>query len=183
MKNLACSNPTLDKVGETNETILAELTKAGIFPVPHARLVEHSEVPTNFTGRVGDITFKRAWYYWTVKCKIPLSVAEQIHKHPSCNKDVRVAGHCGAPAPSEWAVRIDDESGKILTDDNEYQKGLKLFANMGTALNDWTTNYMPEGQSKSHTSFITSYHIDTQEGLDTFVQILKESGVISPKHS
>jgi hypothetical protein len=173
MKNLACRQPTVEIVGETNEQILSELTKAGITPVAHPKLVEQTEVPTNYTGVVGMTMFKRAWYYWCVTCEVPLHVAELIYADPNCRKDVRVAGHCGAPPPSEWAVKIDNQSGKTLTDDKEFEKGLVLFQDMPKALEDWTTNFMPEGGSTGYRSVIQSYHIDTQEGLNRFVEILK----------
>jgi hypothetical protein len=173
MKNLACRQPTVEIVGETNLQILTELDKAGITAVAHPKLVEETEVPTNYTGVVGLTMFKRAWYYWTVKCEVPLHVAELIYADPNCRKDVRVAGHCGAPPPSEWAVQIDNATGKMLTEDKEFEKGLVLFQDMPKALEDWTSNHMPESRSTSFRSVIQSYHIDTQEGLNRFVEILK----------
>jgi hypothetical protein len=94
------------------------------------------EVPYHIIGVLGDTTFKRAWYYWMVKCMVPLEVAEKMYEDPIGKKDVRVSGHCGCPPPNEWCKDIDGKK------------------------------------------YITSYHIDSQEGLNLFVKTIKEA---SPK--
>jgi hypothetical protein len=45
--------------------------------------------------------FTRAWYYWSAEGPgIPCDIAEKLHA--THGKQVRVAGHCGCPSPSEW---------------------------------------------------------------------------------
>ena len=97
-----------------------------------------SEVPYHIIGNLGDgkVIFRRAWYYWMVKCRVPLKVANKLYEDPIGKIDIRVVGHCGCPAPKKWVENID---------------GKKC---------------------------ITSYHIDSQEGLNLFVRILKEEGVV-----
>jgi len=67
MKNLA-GNRDCDKY------IRDELERAGI-EIVYVELAD-SEVPYRLIGKLGDITFRRAWYYWMVDCKVPLKIAQ-----------------------------------------------------------------------------------------------------------
>jgi len=179
MKNLACNNPSLEQVEASNASVLEEMEQAGIIPVIHPSRVTHSEVPTMFTGKAGNIMFKRAWYYWVISGLIPLATAEKLYNNPIGKKDVRVQGHCGCPPPIEWATKIDKTTGKFLVDDEEYARGLRLFVNMPEAKERWITSHIPESESQGYDLFITSYHIDSQEGLNLFLKTLREDGIIS----
>jgi len=90
------------------------------------------EVPYHIIGVLGDITFKRAWYYWRVQGNVPLKIAKKMYEDPIGKKDVRVSGHCGCPPPKEWCDKIEGKK------------------------------------------YVTSYHIDSQEGLNLFVKTIKE---------
>lgn len=118
MKNLAGSP-------EATETAKIELCAAGIEPVttdPGRR-----EVPSKIAGRLGAFTFTRAWYYWVAEGPMPLEAARSLYAHPVGRADVRVAGHCGCPAPDEWVTWRD---GAPVVDAYHIDslEGLRLFA-------------------------------------------------------
>jgi len=151
MKNLA-------GVEKCDDYIRDELEKAGI--TPFEILKGTSEVPYSVIGLLGhddyderDINFfkrhklaikiasfhfTRNWYYWIVSGYVPLDVAEIMYANPNGVKDIRAAGHCGCPPPSEQVDRILVCGKKV----------------------------------------VSSYHIDSQEGLNYFVQTLKEHGLV-----
>jgi hypothetical protein len=117
--------------------IRVELTKAFIPIVEVEKDLRHYEVPFTLIGKLGDFTFKRLWYYWVVKGKVPMAAAKEMYANPNGVKDVRVAGHCGCPPPEEWARNDKYEKDPV-------------------------------------NGFVDSYHIDTQEGLNMFVQVLRK---------
>ena len=109
--------------------ILEELEKAGITAFKsHSSDKPHYDVPYTIFGGLGveplseedqryfdrigttpefaetmaSFVFTRAWYYWCVSGFVPLSIAEEIYENPNGVKDIRVAGHCACPPPSEW---------------------------------------------------------------------------------
>ncbi|KKL10923.1 hypothetical protein LCGC14_2550960 [marine sediment metagenome] len=87
---------------DADEAISNELQLAGIgiYKLPKG-FREQYEVKTIITGTLYDWTFKRAWSYWVAEGPgISVEVAEQLHKH--YGKEIRVAGHCGCPSPTEW---------------------------------------------------------------------------------
>lgn len=111
MKNLAC-----DK--SCDAVILNELLKARI-NVEKAQ--EHnSEVPYSIIGKLGSVTFSRAWYYYVVKCKIPIKIAKEIYKDQACNQDVRAAGDCGCLPPEKRSTKIAVKSGKKVVSQKEF---------------------------------------------------------------
>ena len=73
MRNLAGNE-------ECDQYIERELTRAGIEVVRGERM--DTEVPASITGKLGDFTFKRAWYYWMVGGNVPLTVAEELYDDP-----------------------------------------------------------------------------------------------------
>jgi hypothetical protein len=117
MKNLAGNN-------NCDTFIKKELKLAGV-PVVHVYFEHPHEVPFTVIGKLGDFTFRRAWYYWVVNGPVPMSVAIELYNNPIGRKDIRVDGHCGCPAPDEWCHGSE---------------------------------------------FISLYHIDSQDGLNLFVE-------------
>lgn len=158
MKNLA---------GDANcdVEIRKELKAAGIQEVQHDAPLKR-EVPQSVTGKLGDFTFERAWYYWVVSGAVPLAVAEKMYATPVGKKDVRVAGHCGCPPPNEWAFPSDEAVAKYLE-----AKGLQSinYGDLAKACNRGDV----EGDR-----FVTTYHIDSQEGLNLFVKTLKKHNLV-----
>jgi hypothetical protein len=166
MKNLA-------GVKECNSVLAEELLSAG------AELVEvektRSEVPYTYIGKVGDWTLTRAWYYWMANTEgkgLPLAVAEVMHNKPYpealCEghkmvygDQIRVAGHCGCLPPNEWAF---PDYAELLPQLNE--KGItdRCYGNLAKLLDEGVL---------TGDRFVKNYHIDTQEGLNEFVRVIK----------
>ena len=65
--------------------------------------------------------FLRAWYYYRVHGSVPLEVANILYKLDT-GGEIRVAGHCGAPPPEEWA-----HNGRVDCYHIDSQEGLNLF--------------------------------------------------------
>jgi hypothetical protein len=115
MKNLA-------GVETCDFNIEKELTQAGFEIIPMEST--NSEVPYTIGGKIGNNTvFTRAWYYWCVECIVPLDIANIMYHHSDGKTDIRVAGHCGCPPPSEWL-----DGGNVTTYHIDTQKGLNLFS-------------------------------------------------------
>lgn len=158
MKNLA-HNENCDAV------IIEELEKAGIKPfktsqsdkphydVPYAvigalgseylddenqRMFDRIGTRPEFLKDMASFVFTRAWYYWCVSGYVPLPIAEEMYANPNGKSDIRVAGHCACPPPSEWMVKH-----KVC--------GMDV---------------------------VDGYHIDTQEGLNYFVQTMIKHGLV-----
>jgi hypothetical protein len=111
---------------EANEVIRAELSAAGITVNDTGSLIP-GEVLTTILGALGPFKFRRLWYYWSVTGDVPLSVAEAMYETPIGRRDVRVAGHCGCPPPSEWAERRRGVGLVVKSYHIDTAEGLKLF--------------------------------------------------------
>lgn len=86
------------------------------------------EVPSLLQGNIGEIRFLRAWTYWTARGPVPISIARQLYADPVGMTDVRVAGHCGCPAPeAPWTELIDGEE-FVTSYHIDTEVGLRLFA-------------------------------------------------------
>jgi hypothetical protein len=113
----------INLAGSTESDIwcAAELTAAGI--TIEVADKPYGEPRTRVKGRLGGITFERAWYYWIASGPVPLGVARRLYADPVGGKDVRVAGHCGCPPPDEWA-----KGGYVRSYHIDSPAGLRLFA-------------------------------------------------------
>lgn len=87
---------------DIDDALASELEAAGIEAFRLSLLKDGSrEVDTEVRGGLHGWRFERAWYYW--RCTGPgIEVAAAERLHASHGKDVRVAGHCGCPSPTEW---------------------------------------------------------------------------------
>lgn len=110
MRNLA-------GVPDAGAYIVLELIGAGVLPVLHDGMVQHSEVPTRVTGALGPFTFERLWYYYAARGSVPLAVARELYDHPIGRRYVRVDGYAGNREPS----------GRIDVYHIDSQDGLNLF--------------------------------------------------------
>jgi len=118
--------PNLAGRHECDVYIKTELQLAGIDIIEENH---QGEVPYHFSGKLNDFTFHRAWYYWMISGNTPLEIAQKLYENPEGQKNVRVAGHCGCPAPKEpWVEDVDNK--KYITSYHiDSLAGLKLFAN------------------------------------------------------
>lgn len=156
-----------------------ELGQAGIKRVDHPHVLPRSEVPTRLTGKLGQFTFRRFWYYWVVNGPVPLSVAEELYAHPVGKRDVRVAGHCGCPPPSAWARHVDADGMRVRVDpDGSRERQANAFFDANPDLResrgDRYVRSLAEAQVES---FIDNYHIDSQEGLNLFAETIRRHGL------
>lgn len=177
MKNLA-------GVENADESILEELYLANINPIKVDR--SSGEVPYSYIGKIGNWTFKRAWYYWMVSVDdnvegLRLDIALELHnkKHPAKNHNlgevIRSGGHCGAPSPDEYGAQP-------IYNDELYEK-LKLLGYYSTMHPSLHVEYVPitvgevsklcnEGKLIID-RYVDSYHVDDQIGLNELVKVLK----------
>lgn len=167
--------------------IRKELLKAGVdiveLPSPMQR-----EVPSSVIGLLPGFRFHRAWYYWVVTGEVPLNVARELYEDPNGIEDVRVAGNCGCPPPEKWVEHYDengmqlaplDQENEILAYENDPETSdfMKEIVEKVRA----TVRYVEDPANEAAKSVVTSYHIDTQEGLNFFVSTLRKHGVVPPK--
>ena len=158
---------------EAEMYITEELKEAGILAVYGAERI--GEVQSKIYGELvtkwGTFRFTRAWYYWIVECHVPLGIAKEMYSSPLMKQDVRVAGHCGCPPPEEWAaemiVTVENGESKyenVWTGEQiEQLKEIKCLAYLAK-------NKIRKEPGREYSKFIESYHIDSQEGLDLFVE-------------
>lgn len=66
-----------------DETIRVELETAGVDIVEHEQTPPHNEVPYKLSGELGPYTFRRLWYYWSVRGDVPLAVAKEMYADPN----------------------------------------------------------------------------------------------------
>ncbi|PWU23463.1 hypothetical protein C5B42_02820 [Candidatus Cerribacteria bacterium 'Amazon FNV 2010 28 9'] len=162
MKNLA---------GDRNcdESIRRELERARIPAVSIEK--RNTEVPYTVIGQLSDFTFTRAWYYWVVTGRVPVSVAEELYQDPVGKDDVRAGGHAGGhPIEGYVVAYLDVEGNKILplTQRQQFQE-LELS----------TEGYVfYENPKEMGSGFVTSYHIDSEVGLRLFAHTLRAHGLV-----
>jgi hypothetical protein len=159
---------------DCDKYIIDELERAGI-NVIKAGYHTH-EVPYHYEGSLenGMLKFSRAWYYWIAVGKVPRNVAEKIYAHPEGKKTVRIGGHCGCPAPSEYGLTwFDKATGQIIMSEKEYAFAIEAYGKYDDFVNKLNKDYIIDnGQSKEQ--FATCYHIDDQAGLLLFSMLMRE---------
>jgi hypothetical protein len=172
MRNLA-------GVEDADRFIRRELDEATVERVVHPERISNSEVPTMITGKLGPFKFKRLWYYWSVRGPVPLAVAEELYADPEGRKSVRVAGHCGCPPPAEWATYVDADGNRVVEDpDGSQERAANAFFDRHPALRAASAERFVRDRSKAQlTATVESYHIDTQEGLNLFVDTIRRHGL------
>jgi hypothetical protein len=167
MKNLA-------GIKECDTYILVELAKADV-PVSIVEQ-DHTEVPYTVTGKLGEFTFRRAWYYWVVNGRVPLGIAQKIYNNPNGVNDVRAGGNCSCPPPEKEAKWFDADGVQLIEDiDGEAERRWNEWVNTDPPL-----EVVPEYRFVPDPSvipgaqaFVDCYHIDTQEGLNYFVSMIR----------
>lgn len=166
MKNLA-GNKTC------NKQIRKELEEAGVPIVSDRDCLKH-EVPASIAGALGEFNFTRAWYYWVVSGDVPLRVAEDLYRGPIGKRDIRVVGHCGCPPPSEWAFPKKE----VLYELGVYKHPSEEHP-FGESPNYGDLAKMCNSGQIVAPRFVSSYHIDSQEGLNKFVKTIKAYGLVT----
>jgi len=168
MRNLA-GRPDCDKY------IAKELRKANI-PIIGMDFSQH-EVSASLAGSLRGFLFKRAWYYWTVRGNVPLHVAKKLYWHP-LGKQVRVAGHCGCPHPNQWADRLLPNGGQVWPE-NQRKDWEAYIARHPRAVEHSNPNDIFSDDPTIGLRYVTSYHIDTQDGLNLFAKTLRKYNLVN----
>lgn len=170
MKNLA-------GVDDCDRYIRDELTRARIPIVDGQKST--GEVPYTLTGKLGDIVFRRAWYYWVADGPVPLALALELYADPVGKTDVRVDGHCGCPPPEHpWVARYDSAGKRIALDVGETERaqfrGLISGGHLTQEQFDahrWVDSDA-ERDAVSARAVVETYHIDTEVGLRLFADVV-----------
>lgn len=148
-----------------DEKIREELNLAGVEIANIGKM--DREVPASIIGKCNNFIFSRAWSYWVVTGYMPLKYAKEIYeKYKDLN--IRVAGHCGNPPPEDWCepknwqIKCKPYIDKLYNKEITYEECDKHCNEI----------------SKQGEQFIAHYHIDSQEGLNRFAEIINENNII-----
>jgi len=146
-----------------------ELILAGIEVVS---VVLQGEVQAAVEGRLGPYTFRRAWYYWVMRGAVPLELAERMYQDPTGRRDVPVAGHCGCPPPAEWVTYLTEDGEKVFQGETGRRRATSGILERVT--DRWGEHLVAPTPASvpGVRPFVTSYHIDSQEGLNLFVRMV-----------
>jgi len=160
---------------QTDAILRQELTMCRIKIVESPEILPHAEVHTHLMGKLGDkITMYRNWYYWVVKCEIPLEVALEMYTDPVGRQDVRVAGHCGCPPPEDpW---IQYRKGNAIVDKTS-RKPDNFDDPSWDGYRDKIIFVDDPINEPGVRAFIDSYHIDSEIGLRYFADTVKKYGL------
>jgi len=165
-----------------DETILEELYLANI---PAIKCKQNKgEVPYSYVGKIGNWTFKRLWYYWSVsvgdnELGLPLKDALELHnkKHPTngsiLGNIIRCDGHAGAPSPDKYGAQpIYNEALTEALVALGYEK--KFYEH----LNQWDVlitvgeiSDLCNSGKLTVERYVDNYHIDEQIGLNEFAKV------------
>jgi hypothetical protein len=157
-----------------DKQILLELTRCGIAAEPFD--CGSSEVQCTLRGRMGGTVFTRAWTYWIVSTHMPLNIAQRMYAHPVGVTDIRVAGHCGCPAPVDpWIEWRDLETDKKYAKTKDAADIVKFKTNYPEMFEKFMNEHIfhDDPASVGAVGTIDSYHIDSELGLYVFVQFHK----------
>lgn len=164
MKNLA-------GVEDCDIYIAGELVACGIDIVDcekSSREVAYSKI-WKLDTPFGEFRFRRAWYYWCVECMVPLDIANKMYSDPVGVRDIRVAGYSGNINPDAMVKWFDDD-GKPLRNISEKRVLQGLHDCWPIDIDNYS---FVEDPAAVGNGFITSYHIDSIEGLKLFVDSVK----------
>jgi hypothetical protein len=141
------------------------------------------EVGTSITGRLGaGFTFKRAWRYWVASGPVPLDVADELYADPVGREDVRVAGHCGCPAPRDHGVTWYGGDGVRLLETGEREELLRYLASGSQGMKESAARMLDDCRFVDDPAavgrgFVELYHIDSEVGLRLFADTIRRHGL------
>lgn len=179
MENLAresdCEQRVVDDV---DRTVVSELERCGI---PVEEVTGKGEVPYRHMGKLGDFTFIRAWYYWTVRGPVPLAVAQELYEDRVGRTDIRVAGHCACPPPEPpWVTHVFGDGRQLYKVKGTEEEQEAEEAQLDKYSPGWRKDilYAVDPAAIASKSFVEGYHIDSELGLYIFVKALLAHGVV-----
>ena len=168
MKNLA-GDPDCD------DEIRSELARARIPIVGY--VAPRSEVPSTLQGKLGPITFTRAWVYWVTEGPVPLELARELFADPVGREDVRSGGHCGCPSPDAYGATYYDADGvELLSDpDGKDQRTIEALIEKGSLKReDFLGRFVRDKRTAAAYATVNCYHIDTEVGLRLFADTIRQ---------
>jgi hypothetical protein len=149
-----------------DSTVKLELEEAGIEIVDIGRMSRDGGV--SIIGKYNNFIFKRASYYWIAEGYMPLKNADYIYdkfRHLM----VRVNGNHENTKPIDWCQPKGFD--KLIEEPFKDYFVRKLIT---------VTEFekICEEIKSKYDNFVKNYHIDTQEGLNMFVRVIKENNII-----
>ncbi len=173
MKNLAG-----DPNAETH--IESELSLCG---VPIVLLPKHKrgEVPSPIWGKLGNFTFYRAWTYYIVSGMVPFDIAMEIFQTVIGSRYVRAGGDCGPVSPDSYVSGWFAEDGRQVIDIAQ-KAGFDDFISKGYLVREEVDKKylfaVPADFPQLGNRYVTCYHVDTQEGLNLLLDVLRKHKLV-----
>lgn len=132
---------------------------------------------TRLHGTIGSFRVHRGHsYYWIVDGQIPIDMARELYAHPVGVTDIRVAGHCGCPAPELPWVNCFDADGVELAHDpsGEEEKTYRGFVERGHIKPELRpVRFVPDALAAAARIIVDGYHIDSELGLYVFAEAVR----------
>lgn len=106
---------------------------------------------------------------------MPLEIAKELFQDPVGREDVRVAGHCGCPAPESPFITWRAPDGRIVAPVKEEALFDRTIAK-GSLKPEEKAKFIfsDDPASVGALAFLTSYHIDTEIGLRLFADTIRK---------
>lgn len=158
MENLA-------RVSNCDEFIRRELEKAGITTVVVKK--NAGEVAYSIIGELGGFKFSRAWSYWVVTGDMPMEKAMEIYTIDTGGETVRPWGGGSNISPKKCAIPTMD----TLITLGIYEVNDKGVIINGPSIEELQD--MCETGKINAPRYISEYHIDDQNGLNLFAQVIR----------
>lgn len=159
--------------------IFKELNLAGI-PAFLRPKRSTGEVESKVIGRLSYITLQREWYYYVAEGQVPLDIARKMYLNPLGKKDVRADSDCGRLPLDKFAQYYDLEGIRLLglRKLKHLEKTERLFGSNEAVMQACRdvrleSRFVPNPKKEASSSFVDSYHIDSQAGLCLFAAMLK----------
>jgi hypothetical protein len=174
---------------DCDSAIIEELIKAGINPVSLEKS-NHPEVKSLYKGELLGWTFSRQWYYWSASCenkfKDGLDIKYASPLHAIVGEEVRLAGHCCCPSPDDgfWMDKFDKDGNELMRQEelDDCEKKAENSDLMRETCEHLLEEYRAvdnplEYAREKGKLLATSYHIDSQLGLEMFCAVLRRQKV------
>ncbi len=152
--------------------IVRELLEAGINIIPRDD-VGQSEVPSTLFGEVAGWRFFRAWSYWMASPISPnrgLALEKANSLYSKWGNEIRAGGDCACREPETWVTNFTNDNKQVVVDEDG------SFAKTAAKLKmDLSLCAVVESlEDVEYESYVDSYHIDSQAGLNAFVELIKK---------
>jgi hypothetical protein len=122
-------------------------------------------------------------YYWVVKGKIPLKLANELYQLDE-EKKIRVDGNCTAPKPElPWVRYYCPKTKKKLISFTEFQETKNQANKLSKIFKEkvllYLSEFLPVKDVTTGEGFVELYHIDSNEALEIFLKKCGEYGLLT----